>query len=54
MLDGLQIVAMGGALEGADRTSRETLLWNADRRHPDQIIHTVKEAKGEHEADKLS
>lgn len=38
-----QPVAMGGALEGADRTSRETVLWNADRRHPDQIIHQIKD-----------
>lgn len=42
-IDRPQPVAMGGALEGADRTSRETVLWNADRRAPDQIIHQVKD-----------
>lgn len=38
-----EVIAMGGALEGAERTSRETLLWSADRRHPDQIINTLKD-----------
>lgn len=38
-----EIVAIGGALEGADRTTRETMRWVADRRHPDQIINTVKD-----------
>lgn len=37
------VMAIGGGLEGAERTSRETLLWSADRRSPDQIINTVKE-----------
>ena len=37
------VVALGGALEGAERFDRETALWFADRRHPDQIIQTVKE-----------
>jgi lambda family phage portal protein len=37
------IVALGGALEGAERFDRETALWYADRRHPDQIIHQVKD-----------
>lgn len=34
--------ALGGALEGADRTNRETANWWADRRSPDQIINGVK------------
>jgi lambda family phage portal protein len=38
-----EIFALGGALEGADRFDRETALWYADRRHPDQIIHQVKD-----------
>lgn len=37
-----QPTALGGGLEGADRTSRETMLWVADRRSPDQIINTAK------------
>lgn len=37
-----EIAALGGGLEGAERTSRETMLWNADRRSPDQLINTVK------------
>lgn len=43
MSDRIPVVSMGGALEGADRTSRETMLWHADRRAPDQIIHQVKD-----------
>jgi lambda family phage portal protein len=31
--------SMGGALEGAERTSKETLLWNPSRLSPDQIIN---------------
>lgn len=42
-MDRPEILAIGGALEGAERTTRETMLWNADRRHPDQIINTVKD-----------
>lgn len=38
-----EVVAIGGGLEGAERTSKETLLWVADRRSPDQIIHSVKD-----------
>lgn len=38
-----EVVALGGALEGAERTSRETMLWHADRRHPDQIINLLKD-----------
>jgi len=34
---------MGGALEGAERTSRDTMLWHASRLSPDQIINRVKE-----------
>jgi lambda family phage portal protein len=37
------ITGLGGALEGAERFDRETALWFADRRHPDQIIHQVKD-----------
>ena len=37
------VVALGGALEGAERFDRETALWYADRRHPDQIIHSAKD-----------
>ena len=39
----IDIQALGGALEGAEYTSRETMLWHADRRSPDQIINQVKE-----------
>lgn len=38
-IDRPPVVALGGALEGAERTERETLLWNPDRRSPDQIIN---------------
>lgn len=38
-----EVVSLGGALEGAERTSRETMLWAADRRHPDQIINVLKD-----------
>lgn len=34
--------AFGGGLEGAERTSRETLLWNAASGSADQIINSVK------------
>lgn len=34
-----EVVSFGGGLEGAERTSRETLLWNASRQSPDQIIN---------------
>lgn len=34
--------AMGGGLEGAERLSRETANWAANRRSPDQIINPVK------------
>ena len=39
----IEVQALGGALEGADFTTRETMLWNADRRAPDQIINQVKD-----------
>jgi lambda family phage portal protein len=39
---GREIVALGGGLEGADRTSRETATWWTDRRSPDQIINQAK------------
>lgn len=38
-----EVRSIGGALEGAERTSRETMLWAADRRPPDSIIHGVKD-----------
>lgn len=34
--------ALGGGLEGADRTARETVSWWPDHRSPDQIINTAK------------
>lgn len=34
--------AMGGGLEGAERTSRETVNWNASTRSPDAMINPVK------------
>lgn len=40
---GTEVVAFGGGLEGAERTSRETMLWAANRRSPDQIINLVKD-----------
>lgn len=36
-----EIVQFGGGLEGAERTSKETLLWNASRLSPDQIINGI-------------
>lgn len=39
----VNIGAMGGGLEGADRTSRETALWYANRGSPDQLINYAKE-----------
>lgn len=41
--EGPVVRSIGGALEGAERTSRETMLWNADRRPADSIIHTIKD-----------
>jgi len=35
--------AFGGGLEGAERTSRETMTWNPSFRSPDQTINPVKE-----------
>jgi lambda family phage portal protein len=34
--------AFGGGLEGAQRTDRETVLWNPSFSSPDQIINSVK------------
>lgn len=34
--------SFGGAIEGADRTKRETYMWQAPRISPDQAINTVK------------
>lgn len=39
---GRDVQAMGGGLEGAERTSRETLRWNPRQGSPDQIINLVK------------
>lgn len=36
-----EVVQFGGGLEGAERTSKETLFWNASRLSPDQIINGV-------------
>lgn len=35
--------ALGGGLEGAERTSRETVNWNVANSSPDRAINTVKE-----------
>lgn len=35
--------AMGGGLEGADKFSRETALWNPSLRSPDQVINGAKQ-----------
>jgi len=35
-------MAMGGGLQGAERTSRETLAWNPTMRSPDQVINYAK------------
>lgn len=42
-LDKHEVVVFGGGLEGAEHTSKETLLWHPDRRSPDQIINGVKD-----------
>lgn len=34
--------ALGGGIEGAERTTRETMLWKPSRLSPDQAINTVK------------
>lgn len=34
-----EVVSFGGALEGAEHTSRETMLWNPSRYSADQIIN---------------
>lgn len=36
-------LALGGAFEGAKRTSRETSSWDAESAPPDQVIDNVKE-----------
>jgi len=33
------VLSLGGGLEGAERTSRETMTWNPSRLSPDQIIN---------------
>ncbi len=40
---GLPDIRANGGLEGADRTSRETALWFANRSSPDQLINLAKE-----------
>ena len=35
-------VALGGAVEGADRNMRETMSWRPSRLSPDQAINTIK------------
>ena len=35
-------MALGGGLEGAERTTRETLAWNPTMRSPDQVINFAK------------
>lgn len=35
--------AMGGGLEGAERTNRETMMWSPSMRSPDQIINPGKD-----------
>jgi lambda family phage portal protein len=40
---GLPVVRSQGGLEGADRTTRETALWTANRGSPDQLINSLKE-----------
>lgn len=42
-LPGLPAIRSQGGLEGAERTSRETALWFANRSSPDQLINSVKE-----------
>ena len=39
----VQINGMGGGLEGAERTSKETFAWNPVVIHPDQQINPFKE-----------
>lgn len=34
--------AMGGGIEGADRTARETMMWKPSRLSPDQAINIAK------------
>jgi lambda family phage portal protein len=36
-------LALGGGLEGAEKTSRETLNWNVSHTSPDLLINPVKE-----------
>lgn len=37
------VSAMGGGIEGAERTKRETMSWTPSMRSPDQTINPVKE-----------
>lgn len=36
-------MVLGGGIEGAERTSRETFSWATSRLSPDQAIHTIKD-----------
>ncbi len=36
-------MVLGGGIEGAERTSRETMLWKPSRLSPDQSINLVKD-----------
>lgn len=36
-------MVLGGGIEGAERTSRETFSWSTSRLSPDQAIHTIKD-----------
>lgn len=40
---GMPTFVLGGAVEGADRTSRETVRWNPSKLSPDQSINIVKD-----------
>jgi lambda family phage portal protein len=39
---GIEVKAFGGGLEGAERTQRETALWNSPILSPDQLINPRK------------
>jgi lambda family phage portal protein len=41
-VDGLKEQAIGGAIEGADRNTRETVNWAASTRSPDAMINPIK------------
>lgn len=43
VIDKPEVVQFGGALEGAEHTSRETMRWFPSRASADQIIHAFKD-----------